>query len=254
MRCADEKGWPERTFIATDDEGNDWLCEHCGWMQIAFPNGCRELVMAGTWHNIPALIEYLQEVDKAGLTLQGEITVLVDEDALAAARKERLPMSVDEARAVKREPIEVGKDYEFYAEMQQDYDPPENRMRNYTGQKVTVVRALRGQNEPDPETDWFEPYEENGELIEPEVSKGFVVRANDGFEFHALEEELDGWDRDLGQFFWPDGTHGWDHDTRFLVNEQSNEAASDEGERAPDHFYRGGPPNPDYLDGVQKND
>lgn len=130
------------------------------------------------------------------------------------------PMSVEEARAVTRAPIEVGKQYEFYAEMQQDYEPSEKRMRNYTGQTVTVVRALRGQNEPDPETDWFEPYEENGELIEPEVSKGFVVRAHDGFEFHALEEELDGWDRDLGQFFWPDGTFGWNHDTTFLVNEQ----------------------------------
>lgn len=133
------------------------------------------------------------------------------------------PMSVEEARAVTRAPIEVGKQYEFYAEMQQGLDPPEERMRNYTDQTVTVVRPLRGQDEPDPESDWFEPTEDE----QPEVSRGFIVRAADGTEFTALEEELNGWDRDLGQFFWPDGTQGWGHDTRFLINEQpESEGAS----------------------------
>lgn len=127
-------------------------------------------------------------------------------------------MTVDQARAVTREPIEVGKEYEFYAEMQQDYDPPAKRMRNYTGQKVTVVRPLRGLGEPDSESDWFEPTEDE----QPEVSRGYIVRAADGREFTALEEELDGWDRDLGQFFWPDGTYGWDHDTHFLGNERGS--------------------------------
>lgn len=126
-----------------------------------------------------------------------------------------LPMTVDAVRAVKRAPIEVGEQYEFYAEMQQGLDPPDERMRNHTGQKVTVVRPLRGQDEPNPESDWFEPTEDE----QPEVSRGYIVRAADGTEFTALEEELNGWDHDLGQFFWPDGTHGWDHDRRFLANE-----------------------------------
>jgi hypothetical protein len=127
-------------------------------------------------------------------------------------------LTLEEARAKHTQglypDIIVGESYEFYAEMQQDYDPPEQRMRNYTGQKVKVLSV-------NTDTDWFEPYEENGELVRPEVSKSFIVRAEDGFEFCAMEEELDGWDKDLGQYFWPDGTHGPDHSKRFLVNERN---------------------------------
>lgn len=125
----------------------------------------------------------------------------------------QLPMTAEQARLVVRDEIVPGNRYPFYAELQEDYHPG-NRMRNYTGQQVTVLRV----NE---DSDWFEPYtDDSGELIEPEVSKTFIVRADDGFEFTAMEEELNGWDHDLGQFFWPDGTHGHDHDTRFLANER----------------------------------
>jgi hypothetical protein len=116
-------------------------------------------------------------------------------------------VNIEDARKVERADIVVGNQYEFYAEMRQDYEPPEQRMRNYTGQTVLVVRPLNAD-----ESDWFEPYEENGELIEPEVSRGFIVRSDDGFEFCALEEELNGWDKDLGQFYNPDGTYGPDHE------------------------------------------
>lgn len=118
-------------------------------------------------------------------------------------------MNLEEAYAVERPDIVVGNQYEFYAEMRQEYEPPEKRMCKYTGQTVTVVRPLSAD-----ESDWFEPYiDEANVLIEPEVSRGFIVRADDGFEFTALEEELNGWDKDLGQFYNPDGTYGPNKET-----------------------------------------
>ena len=110
-------------------------------------------------------------------------------------------MTVEEVEALNLPDIIVGESYEFYAEMLQETEPADKRMRNYTGQKVLVLRV----NE---DSDWFEPYEENGELIEPEVSKSFIVRTADGFEFCAMQEELDGWDKHLGQFYGPSGIWG----------------------------------------------
>lgn len=97
--------------------------------------------------------------------------------------------------------IEVGKHYEFYAEMQEAELPPAERMRNYTGQQVLVVSG------PQPKDD-------------PDDSDCFVVRASDGREFEAMEEELNGWDKALGQYFWRDGTYGPNRSTTFLVNER----------------------------------
>ena len=124
-----------------------------------------------------------------------------------------MTMSPETARNIERPPIIVGNQYTFFAEMQQEYEPAEKRMRRFTGTLVTVLRV----NE---DTDWFEPFEENGELVEPEVSKSFFVRAKDGSEFCVHEEEINDWDRDLGQYFWPDATYGPDHDTLFLGNEE----------------------------------
>lgn len=124
-----------------------------------------------------------------------------------------MTMTPDEARAVERPPIVVGKSYEFYAEMQQGGDPPATRMRNYTGQQVTVIRNLRRD-----EYDGPGPDDKDDDAYE--TSRAFIVRAENGQEFTALLEELNGWDRDLGQFFWPDGTHGPDHDRSFLANER----------------------------------
>jgi hypothetical protein len=98
--------------------------------------------------------------------------------------------------------IEVGNSYEFYAEMQQDYEPAEKRMRNYTGQMVMVLALEQERND------------EEQPLL-------YKVRAVDGREFTAQEEELNGWDYALGQYFWSDGSYGPDHDTRFLCNEKS---------------------------------
>ena len=123
-------------------------------------------------------------------------------------KKEEFLMNIEDAKKVERPEIVVGNQCEFYAEMRQEYEPPEKRMCKYTGQKVLIVRPLDAN-----ESDWFEPYEQDGELVEPEVSRGFIVRADDGFEFTALEEELNGWDRDLGQFYNPDGTFGPDHES-----------------------------------------
>lgn len=115
-------------------------------------------------------------------------------------------MTPSEARKVERPPIEIGETYEFYCEIQQEYDPVEDRFRNYTGQSVVVLSAA--------------------EMEDPDSSQMYRVRAEDGHEFDAWEEELNGWDRDLGQFFWPDGTYGPDHDTTFLHANESQELGS----------------------------
>lgn len=95
----------------------------------------------------------------------------------------------------------VGQKYEFYAEMQQAEMPEQERMRNYTGQTVTVLAG------PLPKDD-----EEGSDL--------FKICAADGREFEAFEEELNGWNKALGQYFWPDGTYGPDRDRTYLVNER----------------------------------
>lgn len=101
--------------------------------------------------------------------------------------------------------VVVGREYEFYAEMQQAELPAHERMRNYTGQKVTVISG------PLPK--------------DPETSDLFIVRAADGREFQAYVEELSGWDKALGQYFWPDGAYGPERDLQFLCNEQKGRLA-----------------------------
>lgn len=98
-------------------------------------------------------------------------------------------------------PIIVGREHEFYAEMQQAEMPEHERMRNYTGQTVTVTSG------PLPKDD-------------DEGSNLFKVRAADGREFEAFEEELSGWNKALGQYFWADGTYGPKRDQKYLGNEK----------------------------------
>ena len=117
-------------------------------------------------------------------------------------------MNATTARLIERKPIVVGDYYPFFCEMQQEYEPIEKRMRQYTGQLVCVVAE---QHTPNSNTDWTD-----------EDSTLYKVQANDGVEFTATEEELNDWDRDLGQYFWPDATYGPDHDKTFLVNEKAS--------------------------------
>src|SRR3954454_20030803 len=107
-----------------------------------------------------------------------------------------MPMSNEDARNVERVTIEVGRQYPFFCEMQQEYEPPELRMRNYTGQLVTVLRNLSS-------TEYDGPGPDDTNDDDFDVSRAFMVRAKDGFEFQAMVEELNDWDRDLGQYFWP---------------------------------------------------
>ena len=92
-----------------------------------------------------------------------------------------------------------GETRHFYCEAQQDYYPPEARLRRFTGQPVAVLAELPRQDQ--------------------DSSLMFQVRAADGTVFEAHEEELNGWDHDRGQFFWSDGTYGHQHDRTFLINE-----------------------------------
>lgn len=118
-------------------------------------------------------------------------------------------LTIDEARARDWPKIKVGESYEFHSELFEEYvKRPEDRMRYYTGQKVTVVRPLRGAYEPDSESDWYPEPEGGYDEDEPPCSQGFIVRAADGREFCALEEELTGWDKALGQFYGPSGIWG----------------------------------------------
>ena len=121
-------------------------------------------------------------------------------------------LSSAEAHNVYRPTIAIGKEYEFYCEVQQVDEPADRRLRRYTGQAVTVVRHLTrdeydgpGPDDPDEAFD---------------VSRMFVVRAADSVEFEAHAEELNGWDRDLGQYFNADGTYGPGRETWALANER----------------------------------
>jgi hypothetical protein len=111
----------------------------------------------------------------------------------------------DEARNILRRKILVDQRYTFFCEMQQEYEPVEERMRNYTGQQVTVIAREWGP--------WEDKWTRDDSII-------YKVRADNGFEFLANEEELNGWDRDLGQYFWPDGTWGPDRKRDFIGNER----------------------------------
>lgn len=111
-----------------------------------------------------------------------------------------MTMTFEEADAVERPAIVPGGKYTFYSEMQQEYEPPEKRLRQFTGQTVEV---LSEQHTPNTNTDWCE-----------DDSILYTVQASDGTIFTATMEELNGWDYDLGQYFWPDGTYGPDHDER----------------------------------------
>jgi hypothetical protein len=83
--------------------------------------------------------------------------------------------------------ITVGESYEFVSEVVEEYLPAAERLRNYTGQTVKVLEDLGR---------------------EDETSRMYKVRAADGREFTAWEEEISGWDKNLGQYFNPDGTYG----------------------------------------------
>lgn len=132
-------------------------------------------------------------------------------------------MNIESARRIERAPIEIGRQYPFFAEMQQEYEPPEKRMRNYTGQLVTVI-AWTNKAEFEEQEAAIREEVRNGQWpsfdeAEREFGPRYLVRAKDGFEFEAQIEELNDWDRDLGQFFWPDATYGPRHDRAFLSNE-----------------------------------
>lgn len=101
-----------------------------------------------------------------------------------------MTMTLEEAEKIDRPEIVSGGTYPFYVEMFQDGTPAGERMRDYTGQTVTVVRPLRTDE------------------CDPDSSRGFIVRAANGFKFTALEEELNGWDYDLGQYVGPSGIWG----------------------------------------------
>lgn len=98
--------------------------------------------------------------------------------------------------------VEVGGRYRFFCEVLDDLESPEERLRRFTGQGVKVIRTV--------------------EVDDPDRPPAYVVRADDGTEFTAQEEELSGWDYALDQFFWPDGTYGKARSGEFLANERSS--------------------------------
>lgn len=136
-----------------------------------------------------------------------------------------MTMTFDDAKKIERPPIEIGRQYTFYSTMQQDYEPPEQRMRNYTGQLVTVL-AWENEDEWREEQAQIAIEVARGETTQEDATREieplFKVRAKNGFEFSANDGELNGWFCDTGQFFWPDATYGPEHDEAFLVNERQS--------------------------------
>lgn len=117
-----------------------------------------------------------------------------------------MTMTIEDARRIERAPIEIGRQYTFFSTMQQEYEPPEKRIRSHTGKLVRVVRVTRDYDA----LDWAD----NPERM-------FNVRAANGFEFAAWETELNGFMCDTGQYFWPDATWGPEHDAFALSNERT---------------------------------
>lgn len=76
MRCADETGWPEREFELQPD-GVDHCCKTCGWYQISFAHGCRELVLSAEWHSFDLLRAYAAKALEGGLTIVGDVSVRI---------------------------------------------------------------------------------------------------------------------------------------------------------------------------------
>lgn len=109
-------------------------------------------------------------------------------------------MKPDTARMIERAPIEVGRYYTFFCEMQQEYLPPDQRLRQFTGQLVCVTKKYI--------------------MVDVKSNQMYSVMTKDFMEITVAEEEINDWNRDLGQYFWPDGTYGPDHDPKFLSNER----------------------------------
>jgi len=89
-------------------------------------------------------------------------------------------MTTDDPATV---PIVIGQEYEFVSEVEEETTPLPERLRQYTGQKALVL-SLAEHNDP-----------ENSTL--------YNVRFADGRVAQAWEDELNGWDKALGQFFAP---------------------------------------------------
>lgn len=71
MRCSAEEGWPQRTFHR---EGvNDHCCAHCGWYQVSFAHGCRELCLSVIWHDVDLFAQHARVALTAGLPIEGAV-------------------------------------------------------------------------------------------------------------------------------------------------------------------------------------
>jgi hypothetical protein len=92
-------------------------------------------------------------------------------------------MSFAEASAKTRPEIIVGMFYPFYSELEQETFPWNERDRRFSGTAVQVISM------------------DDSENIEGNPIHIYTVRAHDGSTFVALDEELNGWDFDLGQYF-----------------------------------------------------
>lgn len=159
-----------------DDDGRSEWC----WIRMA--NGDLFLAVAPRG----GLYEELEGEPGAGWGDPGEDSGASAGASEAAARE----AAIAEARAA-AVAIAVGQRYEFVSEVLEEYEPAEQRLRNYTGQQALVVEGPLGPEHNDPEN-----------------SPLYRVRFDDGREAQAHEEELSGWDKALGQFYGPAGIWG----------------------------------------------
>lgn len=94
-------------------------------------------------------------------------------------------LSIEEAREIERKPIEVGLTYYFYSDCVSCETDHGGLIREYSGQRVTVIGREQEENED---------MEEIG-LVKVRAANGETFTANDG--------ELNGWIFDTGQWCGP---------------------------------------------------
>lgn len=77
QRCADERSQERDFIVITDDDGEviDHQCTYCGWTQVDYESGCREMLLTTEWDATAVLTEYLRVVTDAGLPIAGTITL-----------------------------------------------------------------------------------------------------------------------------------------------------------------------------------
>lgn len=81
MQCADE-GLRLRVFAPCGD--GDYICRHCGWMQISTAAGAAELCRSANWHDVAEYERYAAIAREGGFDVPLKAPAFRDEHTLKA--------------------------------------------------------------------------------------------------------------------------------------------------------------------------